>query len=69
MALLVAEIDKLPRLERQVLLLSAMDELSGAEIAQVVEKSESAVRALLFRARSRLRERMEQSERRQGGPR
>jgi RNA polymerase sigma-70 factor (ECF subfamily) len=42
MALLVAEIDKLPRLERQVLLLSAMDELSGAEIAQVVEKSDSA---------------------------
>lgn len=53
------EMDGLPKAERQVLLLSAMDELSTAEIAQVVARSESAVRALLFRARARLRERLE----------
>ena len=42
-----------------MLLLSAMDELPTAEIAQVLGKSESSVRALLFRARARLRERLE----------
>ena len=50
--------DRLPAAEREVLLLSAMDELSTAEIAGVMGKSESAVRALLFRARGRLRERL-----------
>jgi RNA polymerase sigma-70 factor, ECF subfamily len=42
-----------------VLLLSAIDELGTAEIAGVLERSESAVRALLSRARARLRERLE----------
>jgi RNA polymerase sigma-70 factor, ECF subfamily len=40
-----------------VLLLSAIDELGTAEIAAVLGRSESAVRALLSRARARLRER------------
>lgn len=52
------EIDRLPRAERQVLLLSALDELDTRELSQLLNKSESAVRALLFRARTRLRERL-----------
>jgi RNA polymerase sigma-70 factor (ECF subfamily) len=52
------EMERLPKKERQVLLLSALEELSTTEIAAVVGRSESAVRALLFRARSRLRTRL-----------
>jgi RNA polymerase sigma-70 factor (ECF subfamily) len=54
------EIERLPQPERQALLLSALDELSAAEIAHIMTKSESAVRALLFRARTRLRQRLVQ---------
>jgi RNA polymerase sigma-70 factor, ECF subfamily len=50
--------EKLPQRERQALLLFAMDELSSAEIAAIVGKSESTVRSLLFRARKHLRERL-----------
>jgi len=53
------EIDQLPKKEREALLLSTIDELSNTEIANIVGKSESAVRALIFRARTRLRERLE----------
>jgi RNA polymerase sigma-70 factor (ECF subfamily) len=53
------EIERLPKAERQVLLLSALEELDTAEMAQITSRSESAVRALLFRARSRLRTRLE----------
>jgi len=56
------EIDRLPRAERQVLLLSAIDELDTHELAQVFNKSESAIRALIFRARTRLRERLEKNQ-------
>src|ERR1700689_5946028 len=52
------EIERLPKAERHVLLLSAIDELGTAEIADVLARSESAVRALLSRARARLRERI-----------
>ena len=52
-------IDRLPKAERQVLLLSALRELDTAVIAQTMNKSESAVRALLHRARTRLRERLQ----------
>jgi RNA polymerase sigma-70 factor (ECF subfamily) len=45
-----------------VLLLAAADELGTAEMAEVLGRSESAVRALLFRARMRLRERLEMRE-------
>ena len=53
------ELDRLPRAERQALLLSAVDELETPALAAVLGRSESAVRALLFRARTRLRERLE----------
>jgi len=51
----------LPQPERQALLLSAIDELSTAEIASILGKTESGVRSLLFRARTRLRERLGES--------
>jgi RNA polymerase sigma-70 factor (ECF subfamily) len=57
------EIERLPKAERHVLLLSAIEELGTAEIAGVLGRSESAVRALLSRARSRLRERLEEEKR------
>jgi RNA polymerase sigma-70 factor (ECF subfamily) len=56
------EMKRLPRGEREVLLLSAVDELGSAEMASVLGRSESAVRALLFRARTRLRERLTAKE-------
>jgi RNA polymerase sigma-70 factor (ECF subfamily) len=56
------ELERLPKAEREVLLLSAVDELGTAEMAEVLGRSESAVRALLFRARTRLRERLEKRE-------
>jgi RNA polymerase sigma-70 factor (ECF subfamily) len=52
--------ERLPKRERQALLLSAMDELSTAEIGTVLGKSESSVRSLLFRARAHLRERLQE---------
>jgi RNA polymerase sigma-70 factor (ECF subfamily) len=56
------ELERLPRAERDVLLLSVVEELGTAEMAEVLGRSESAVRALLFRARTRLRERLEEGE-------
>ena len=56
------ELERLPRAEREVLLLSVVDELETSEMAEVLRRSESAVRALLFRARTRLRERLEKGE-------
>jgi RNA polymerase sigma-70 factor (ECF subfamily) len=53
------ELERLPKGERHVLLLSAIEELGTREIAEVLGRSDSAVRALLFRARTRLRERLE----------
>jgi RNA polymerase sigma-70 factor (ECF subfamily) len=57
------ELDRLPKVERQVLLLSALDELSTPELAAITGRTESAVRALLFRARTRLRQRLDQGGR------
>jgi RNA polymerase sigma-70 factor, ECF subfamily len=54
----LSAIERLPGREREALLLSAMEELSTAEIGAVLGRSESSVRALLFRARRRLRERL-----------
>jgi RNA polymerase sigma-70 factor, ECF subfamily len=54
------ELERLPKAERNVLLLSVVEELGTAEMAEVLGRSESAVRALLFRARTRLRERLEE---------
>ena len=56
------ELERLPTAERHVLLLTAVDELDTREIAAVLERSESAVRALLSRARTRLRERLQKHE-------
>lgn len=58
MSQVLRELERLPKAERSVLLLSAVEELGTAEMAKVLKKSESAVRALLFRARTRLRERL-----------
>lgn len=56
-------IDHLPKAERAVLLLSAMDDLQTSQIAEILHKSESAVRALLFRARTHLRQRLQKGVR------
>ncbi len=45
-------VDLLPAKERQVLMLSAFEELSGVEIASVLGITESSVRSRLFRARN-----------------
>ncbi len=58
-AQVLAAMERLPNKEREALLLSAMDELSTAEIGTVLGKSESSVRSLLFRARAHLRQRLE----------
>jgi RNA polymerase sigma-70 factor, ECF subfamily len=48
----LACVDQLPAKERQVLQLSAFEELSSVEIASVLSISESSVRSRLFRARN-----------------
>lgn len=58
------ELERLPKGERHVLLLAAIEEMGMAEIAEVLGRSESAVRALLFRARTRLRKRLERKGKR-----
>jgi RNA polymerase sigma-70 factor (ECF subfamily) len=60
MRMVLREMERLPKMERQVLLLSTVEELGTAEMAEVLGRSESAVRALMFRARTRLRERLEE---------
>jgi len=56
--LLERAISKLPRKEREALILASVEELSMAEIAQMVGASEATVRGRVFRARQQLRERM-----------
>ena len=58
-AAVLREIDRLPKPERHALLLSALDELTITEISTLLNRTESAVRALLFRARAHLRQRLE----------
>jgi RNA polymerase sigma-70 factor (ECF subfamily) len=48
----LACVEKLPANERQVLMLSAFEELSSVEIAAVLSITESSVRSRLFRARN-----------------
>jgi RNA polymerase sigma-70 factor, ECF subfamily len=62
MKVVLRELERLPKTERHILLLSSIEELSNAEMARVLGRSESAVRALLFRARTRLRKRLEKGE-------
>jgi RNA polymerase sigma-70 factor (ECF subfamily) len=53
-ARILAQIDKLPPKERQALLLSAVDELSTAQIADILGTTESSIRSRIFRARREL---------------
>jgi RNA polymerase sigma-70 factor (ECF subfamily) len=59
MTAVLREMERLPKAERHVLQLAAVEQLGTPEMAAVLGRSESAVRALLFRARTRLRERLE----------
>jgi RNA polymerase sigma-70 factor, ECF subfamily len=47
-------IDRLPRKEREALLLSAVEELSTIQIAAVLGTTESSIRSRIFRARRQL---------------
>lgn len=51
---IVALIDQLPAKERHALLLSALEELSTAEIASICSTTESSIRSRIFRARREL---------------
>jgi RNA polymerase sigma-70 factor, ECF subfamily len=48
----LACVERLPAKERQVLMLSAFEELTSVEIAEVLSITESSVRSRLFRARN-----------------
>jgi RNA polymerase sigma-70 factor (ECF subfamily) len=58
-ARVLACVDRLPAKERQVLVLSAFEELSSVEIAEVLGITESSVRSRLFRARNLMAEALE----------
>ena len=58
-AQVLACVDRLSAKERQVLLLSAFEELSSVEIASVLGITESSVRSRLFRARNQMAEMLE----------
>jgi RNA polymerase sigma-70 factor (ECF subfamily) len=51
---ILALIDRLPRREREALLLSAVQELTTAEIAATLGTTESSIRSRIFRARREL---------------
>ena len=55
-AYVLACVERLPAKEREVLMLSAFEELNSVEIASVLEISESSVRSRLFRARNLMAE-------------
>jgi len=55
-ARVMACVEKLPAREREVMVLSAFEELSSVEIATVLDVTESSVRSRLFRARNLLAE-------------
>lgn len=56
-------VEKLPGNEREVLMLSAFEELSSVEIALVLDITESSVRSRLFRARNLMAELLQHSRR------
>jgi RNA polymerase sigma-70 factor, ECF subfamily len=62
-ALILKLIDTLPVREREVLLLSAVKELSTVEIAQVLNTTDSTIRSRLYRARHALAALLEQEGR------
>ncbi len=51
---ILALVDRLPRPEREALLLSAVQELTTAEIAATLGTTESSIRSRIFRARKQL---------------
>jgi RNA polymerase sigma-70 factor (ECF subfamily) len=51
---ILALIDRLPAREREALLLSAVEELTTAEIAEALGTTESSIRSRIFRARKEL---------------
>jgi RNA polymerase sigma-70 factor (ECF subfamily) len=53
-ARVLACVDQLPPKERQVLMLSAFEELSSVQIASILGITESSVRSRLFRARNQM---------------
>ncbi len=53
-ARILALVDRLPRREREAILLSAVEELTTAEIASVLATTESSIRSRIFRARREL---------------
>lgn len=55
-ARVLACVEQLPARDREVLVLSAFEELSSVEIAAVLGVTESSVRSRLFRARNRMAE-------------
>jgi RNA polymerase sigma-70 factor (ECF subfamily) len=55
----LAAIELLPSLERAALQLSAIDSLSTAEIAKLLNRTQAGIRGLLHRARTHLRQRLE----------
>ncbi|SFS07891.1 RNA polymerase sigma-70 factor, ECF subfamily [Granulicella pectinivorans] len=57
-AMVLKALDKLPAAEKACLLLCAVEELTTAEVAVVLGKSESSVRSLIFRARTHLKQRL-----------
>jgi RNA polymerase sigma-70 factor (ECF subfamily) len=56
--LIASEVSKLPPRQREVLVLSAYEQMSHSEIAAALEMSEQNVRTTLHVARERLRERL-----------
>ncbi len=59
MQLLGAAIEKLPTLQRTLVTLYHLEEMSVADIASVTDLPEGTVKNYLFRARSRLRQQLE----------
>jgi RNA polymerase sigma-70 factor (ECF subfamily) len=56
--LIAREVSKLPARQREVLVLSAYEQVSNAEVASMLAMSEQNVRTTLHLARQRLKERL-----------
>ena len=68
MQIVLAELERLPTPERHVLMLTAFEELSTSEVSQILNRSESAIRALVSRARTRLKQRLQKQSTRREKP-
>ena len=55
-------IRKLPEIQQQVIVLKFVNDFSNAEIAKIIDKSVGAVRVIQYRALSRLKKLLDQSE-------